>query len=441
MTHPSPIELAPVHTGPARATRPAAPSRQAHRGFALLDTLVALLVTALGALALLGLQSALTRDTDLARQRSEATRLAQARMEAMRAAVGLGAGVAGARNAWERLPLAPETTVAGPTSFQLVAALSGEAAEPLRAATVSVRWLDRTGGSSTRDADGLDFNQEVRLASVIAAGDPALAGRLGNPLPAEALLRRPANRHLAIPAGALTLGQGRSAVQLAADHVAVLDDASGELLQVCNPAITEVSVDRIRAMLEAGACSALKGLVVAGHISRSGADVPWPRGIATGELLRQNPAPGWAVRCRVWAGDDPAATTGSGTGGTLAPATPSASPTEAYGSQYYLCVIPLQAPHAWSGTLRLAGVPTDGDLVVCRHQLETATLAPNERHVQPYAQVQRSLRGQNYLVARAPDGRCPASMALEWVSTGVLHQDCRSGAAGGTGIASACPAP
>lgn len=405
------------------------------RGFTLVEALIALLVLSVGALALVGLQAMLSRNTDIARQRSEAVRLAQAQMERLRAAASLGVagaadvplgstGGAGGGKRWDALALAAQTTGdSGNTRYKLSPALGGSPAEPMRSALITVRWLDRSGAQASSDAEGFAYNQQVQIASVIALSEPRQSGLLGNPLAPQAAIRRPGDRSLAIPPSALSLGDGRSAVQLAADLVAVLDDATGELRQVCNPDITAATADRIQAMLAAGACSALKGTVVSGHIGRSSADIPWPSGIATADLLRQNPAAGWGVRCRVSDAIDPA------TGAAV---------TEGQGSKYYLCVIPLQAPHAWSGTLRLAGVPTSGDLLVCRYQSTVATLDPNERNVQPYADVRTSLRGQNYLVTHAADGQCPASMAMAGVSVGQPHQDCRAGNA--AGHATACPA-
>lgn len=433
MTPPTPAADSAPH--PRAAARPLRPSHATalgglrpsrHRGVTLIESLIALLVASFSGLALVGMQSSLSRHAEIAKQRSEAVRFAQARMESLRSAASLSlAAVEGGRTpgagdtgGWAALPLAVQTPLGdGQTRFEVDSALGGSDADPMRSALVTVRWLDRTGLPAASVGSGQAHNQQVQLASVITLSDPRETGLLGNPLPPQAQLKRPGDRSLAIPRDALRLGEGRSAVQIAADLVAVLDDATGELRQVCNPEIVAVTADRIKALLAAGACSALKGHVVSGHIGRGSADIPWPTGIATAELLRQNPAAGWGIRCKLSEVLDPAS------GGPL---------TEGHGSRYYLCVIPLQAPHAWSGTLRLGGVPTTGDLLVCRFESAVATLAANDRNVQPYENVRTSLRDQNFLIVKAPEGICPAAMMQPGFSVGVPHQDCRAGRGGAT---------
>src|SRR5437899_474369 len=54
------------------------------RGFTLLEALIALLVMAFGMLALVGMQSMLSRNADAAKQRTEAMRLVQEKMECLR---------------------------------------------------------------------------------------------------------------------------------------------------------------------------------------------------------------------------------------------------------------------------------------------------------------------------------------------------------------------
>ena len=121
-------------------------------------------------------------------------------------------------------------------------------------------------------------------------------------------------------------------------------------------------------------------------------------------------------------------------------------------SMYYLCVVPVVAPSAsvaanWSGTLRFGGVNTTGQHVVCRYQYIDADSDANERNVQPYVSVQQTLDQQNYLLTTHNSGSsssmagstsaCPSDMTVSGISTGVLHQDCRS--ANGT-KATECPA-
>ena len=59
------------------SSRRTAPSRRAQRGVTLLESLIAFVLLATGALAVASLQGQLRLHADLARQRSEAVRLGQ----------------------------------------------------------------------------------------------------------------------------------------------------------------------------------------------------------------------------------------------------------------------------------------------------------------------------------------------------------------------------
>ncbi len=107
--------------------------------------------------------------------------------------------------------------------------------------------------------------------------------------------------------------------------------------------------------------------------------------------------------------------------------------------KYYLCVVPLEGSLLWSGTVRLGGVPTTGNYIVCRYQYTQTNLTANERNVQPYLDVNTSMDEQNYLVTTSATATCPSSMTLTGVSVGVLHQDCRSSNTAGY-LATNCPA-
>ena len=91
------------------------------------------------------------------------------------------------------------------------------------------------------------------------------------------------------------------------------------------------------------------------------------------------------------------------------------------GYKYYLCVIAVAPGATWSGSVRLAGMQTGTDLLVCRFQFAlSSTASNNARNVQPYAGVSESLDNQNYVITTA--SACPTISALATV----LHQNCRS---------------
>jgi type II secretory pathway pseudopilin PulG len=389
------------------------------RGFSLIEALIALIVTAFGALALTSMQMMLSHHADLAKQRTEAMRLAQARMEQLRAFVGITSGSI----RWNDLPIAAET-VDGDTnaSFKLAPVLGGTTSDPLRSASVTVRWLDRTGNDASTDVDGFSYNQQVAISSVISNSDPHDVGLVGNPRPWNAMLRPPRDRHIDIPVRAIELGAGRSATQFDADYVLVYIDSTGEVIQVCNPGVMQANAAQINAAITSGACATMSSQVVSGYIGRSSPAIAWPTGVSHAGLMRNAPAAAQGIRCQISDATDPNG------GGAI---------TAGYGYKYYLCVIPLSAPSTWAGTLRLGGLSTTGDVIACRYEYTAAALGVNERNVQPYVDVRSSIDAQNYLITGSAGGVCPTSMTVAGVSTGVLHQDCRASSA--ASHATACP--
>ena len=66
--------------------------RRKEAGFTLIETLVALVVMGFGVLSLAGMQLNLSRSGDVAKQRTEATRLAQEKVETLRSFTGISSG-------------------------------------------------------------------------------------------------------------------------------------------------------------------------------------------------------------------------------------------------------------------------------------------------------------------------------------------------------------
>ena len=92
------------------------PPRQG--GFTLVEAMVALLVTAFGMLAIAGFQMTLSRSADLAKQRSEAVRLAEEKIEELRAFTSVDT-VSGATDYTSDVvsSTTPEVITAGSTQF------------------------------------------------------------------------------------------------------------------------------------------------------------------------------------------------------------------------------------------------------------------------------------------------------------------------------------
>ena len=91
------------------------------------------------------------------------------------------------------------------------------------------------------------------------------------------------------------------------------------------------------------------------------------------------------------------------------------------GYKYYLCVVALPTNGSWSGTVRLTGMSTGTQLLVCRFQYAAqAGVSANARNVQPYSAVTESLDNQNYVISGSAN--CPT---ISGVAT-TLHQNCRN---------------
>jgi prepilin-type N-terminal cleavage/methylation domain-containing protein len=369
------------------------PARQ--RGFTVIEALIALAVMAFGMLALSGMQTSLSRNADVAKQRSEAVRLAQARIENMRSFTGISTGAIN----WNGLDALANDSSTTNTTYTIASTMGGVDTDSLRTVNVTVSWNDRTGAA-----------QSVSMSSVISQTDPRDPGFIGNPLPLNTPLKRPKNRDINIPIPALSLGNGTSSFQFSATYVVIFSDISGNVVQICNPNVANATV----AQILASNCVSFTGYIVAGYVSTPlAAAAAYPTGVNTSGVVRNTALVGQPITCQFGTATD------QNNGAVI------------NNYKYYLCVVPLDTPFMWGGTIKLAGVPIDDKYIVCRFQYVQTNVTANERNVQPYVNVNKSMDQQNYLVtttndANPTDASCPGSMNVAGISAGVLHQNCRS---------------
>ena len=392
-------------------TRISTTRRQA--GFTLIEALIALLVMAFGMLALSGMQITLSRSADVSKQRTEATRIAEERIERMRSFDAITGGTIN----WDALPTAVESVSSGTNAtFTSTPALSGTIADAMRAVSVVVTWADRSGETQT-----------LTLSSVISKTNPEDPGFLANPLPLNTTLKRPKNRNINIPIPALDLGNGKSSYQFSAGYAVIFSNTNGGVVQICNPAVANATVEQILA----SSCTTLTGYIVGGYIGRSATTVVWPTGINYAGVVRNAALTGQAINCQF------SDAVNQSTGLLLTAADPGYN----NGYKYYLCVIPLDTPFTWGGTVRIGGVSTTSNYLVCRYQYTQNTVTANERNIQPYVNVNQSIDEQNYQIVTSSSTStsslagtvttaCPntgaQNMTVAGVSVGVVHQDCRS---------------
>jgi Tfp pilus assembly protein PilV len=201
-------------------------------GVSLVEALVALVIMSFGMITLIGLQSTMRLSADVARQRSEAVRIAHSEAERLRSfttMVTTTGQLAYADVGATTSPIQINGSATN-TTFELSREVTTTTNPDTKTLQVRVQWLDRNGQTQT-----------VVLDAAVAGLDPALSGSLflrplGKPL------REPKNRSLQIPPEARDLGDGTSAFRPPGDtlRVFIFSNATGEVTRFCyvtNPAI------------------------------------------------------------------------------------------------------------------------------------------------------------------------------------------------------------
>lgn len=382
------------------------------RGFSLIEALIALAITSFGLLALAGVALKLAYSEDLARQRGEATRLAQEQIETFRSFSQLEAEPG--KNAWDSMgssgsgeQIASSEDLSFNTTFTRSWQVLDSVSDPWRRVSVTVAWTDRV--KDTAEPQSITFN------SVISKTDPYSSGALGFPLPGNTTLKRPKNRSLNIPVPAVDLGEGKSAIPVSAGLYAVFSNDSGWVVRTCNFNITTAS--------QLALCPETTAYIIAGYISlKSGGNgnnnnsLSFPADLAINTSLIDGDT---STVCNVMDARD------QNDNNVIS------------GYKYYLCVVYMAGEgQSWSGKVRLAATSlNDGtaDLLVCRFQYAASSTGDtNQRNVQPYSGVADSLDNQNYVITNLSN--CPTIDSLATTQ----HQNCRS--SNNATRASECPA-
>ena len=247
------------------------------RGVSLIEALVAFGVMAFGMMAVVGMQATLRGSGDLARQRSEAVRIAQDAVEAWRGFTTLTTLPAtNERMAFDNIASAGSIDVPGDNAtYRLVRqvnpepAVAGTSAARRLTLVVDVSWDDRAGRA-----------QLVRLASTITADEPELAGSMVLAGMTDPLFR-PRGRQQGIPAGAVALyGQpGRSGFVPPGQpipgpggaRVAWVFNNSTGVITLCST--TFVTSTELQGSGNAPACGTSQALLLTGSVRYTGADL------------------------------------------------------------------------------------------------------------------------------------------------------------------------
>lgn len=421
--------------------------RSRARGVTLIEALVALMVMSFGMVALVTLMGNLRRSADVAKQRSEAMRLAQAEMSTMRSFYALekpdptDTTVSDYETNIVTETLSPITLADSNTTFSVqrnVTALTTGAIG--KAVQVVVSWQDRASRAG-------DAAQTLVLESIIARIDPAFSGAVSLP-PGPGVIRQPKERHSAIPQEAVDLGNKTSAFRPSglASTVWVFNNVTGAISQTCS---LTVATPLTLSVLTPAACTDTLAYLLSGTINFSNTNpanpsapeataVPLDLAIVAGSYIapRRNSSTGQLV------------TSGLGTlimDTVLAtPPThqcfhdaPSSAPSAQPFVNYNCIVYPNAAltgsalrPN-WSGSLQMTTLNV-GTLAsqyrVCRYSADYNANGnafanaegdlDNLEHPAVYAQVTGSLPRQNFLIVRG-DVACPTAPAVS-LSRGVF---------------------
>jgi len=378
------------------------------RGVSLVEALVAMAVMGFGMVGLVGMQSGLRNNADLAKQRTEATRIAQERLELRKAFSSLAASPD--RNSFASVNTRAPETVAGVSASFTVTEIVPAQTNPLqKSLVVGIEWVDRTGTPQT-----------VRLVSALAAVAPELAGALAlsaNDSPA----RMPRGRNRAIPVDAtldtsdLTRSRWQPDPVGAPGVIWFFDNTTGLVVRNC---------------VGGDVCFTAVSQPLTGFVRFSTFGNP----VGTGEV-----PPG-------------AVPTGLSLGVSLTLTAPSTTRIPVCFTRYvdttalsYACLVPASTDNLplavapWSGRSEVSGLT--GQLVafpqtnsdkyrVCRYTAvrSNAVAVPadlrNEDHPKSYVGVTGPLTNQNFLVIKAGNGDgstgaaydCPDSASTTTVS-------------------------
>lgn len=350
---------------------------RAQRGTSLVEAVVALAVMAFGMLAVVSVQSMLRLNADVAKQRSEAVRIAQDAMEDARAFAAIEAPLGG-QSAFADIASAAGVAVAGlatNTTYTLTRTVVArpnpldpnlpERAEPRRMQiSIRVAWTDRN-----------DQPQAVELNSIIAAIDPRVALLLvarPNGIPP----RLPGGRNPAVPPSAVGLpGTGKSAFMPPAQSggvVWLLDDTTGVITSVCTFPGTDLTQ-----LVVSTQCASTPSYLISGFVRFA----PGPSPDATAPAGTQIPLGMLALAVGAAFADGECF------------AEPVADPPLGYTAYY--CRVPQSADTTWTGST-LLGPPLDlGQHDTCRY---VSNVAGNAGHPLVYVHLDRSLANQNFLV-------------------------------------------
>ena len=412
------------------------PSRR--RGVSLIEALVALAVMAFGMLSLVGVQATLRLNSDVSKQRTEATRIATEEVENLRLFTTLNPVNGQTAASWSEIAtrsvaayVQAGNNVAN-TSFRVERTVVQDPTDQTKLKTLSVKvlWTDRTNGE-----------QSVSVQTVLAGLEPGLSGLLSNPSSRSAI-NLFQGRDATIPAEAVNLGDGgdgHSAFKPLATGSVVwrFNNVTGAIDQRCT-GVAAAQAAITAADLAGAVCQSVNARLLAGVVQfdlTAAPNAETPAGPTTLPLSSNTPL--------VFVNDQYLASRQSAAAECFSnsPATAAAAATQnskGYAITYYCLVYP-GSSSGWGGQLNVVLASTFPDGVAlpdnnptsayraCRYTPAANDLALNADHPKTYCVdriapslsvsnpvlpcngqwVANNLTNQNFLVIAATQ-TCPA---------------------------------
>lgn len=408
------------------------------RGVTLIEALVALLVMSFGMIALVGLMSNLRFGADLAKQRSEAMRIARAEIATLRSfsvlkrPAGAASGVRDYVNDIVPIASTPVTPDDSNTTYTVQRQVTLVAADQAKLVRVTVSWTDRAGE--------LQF---VNLDTVIARIDPIFSAVVGF-TPQSAPVIQPSGRSPVIPEAAKKLDKDISAFRPSGgkDIVWIFNNLTGVITGKCSievgTPVTALTTSDVESCKNNTVGYLLSGTVRFSNTNPANPTLPEAYAIHLGLDI----VAGGYTAPRLDASGNPIKDS-SGVivmdSFTAAPPTkdcfndsPGSAPSTQPFVNYYCIVYPdTGPPRTWSGKVILTDFSvgtTAAEYRVCRYTADYDgsgdALTPDKKsldnfeHPAVYGNVTSSLARQNFLVIRG-DVSCPTALPVS-PSTGVF---------------------
>lgn len=368
-----------------------------------MEALVALLVMAFGMMGVAGIQGRLRYSGDAAKQRAEATRIATAEMERLRAFSSLSAVADDGVLQFDEIVSGATEVPAPSTTYKMERSVT-----PLSDGSLDIRlnisWLDRT-----REEE--DAPMSLNWRSTVARVDPKLALAAYVPPDFGIAQRRPTDRHVAIPGVAKKLDADRSVFKPVpgAVHALVFNNRSGLVTQLCEVSAAKSTADLLAEDL--GNCPVVYAggaYLLSGHVLVSAGASPDPANPSDAVL-----PVGLSVSLTSQAQPNPARCFTDS----------SANASQGIKATDYYCVIEPRTPPAndpdktlyWSGRSTLTGLTlAAGGHRVCRYSddYNGDGSIDNAEHPKDYNRVSVSLSNQNFLVVDFA-AECPAGSRVD----------------------------